>query len=188
VEIMTGGGAEVWRTDNPDEGSGDKEGKVARILGINHVAFAVKDLEDAIQRAVEVLGGEVIIRFESTAQHYIGVCIGLGDDIISFLQATDESSFVSKHIEARGMGVQHLGLSIEDLEGYVETLERRGVRVDKAGMKDENFKEALLGPRTGNGVVLQLMEWKDGPMDLSPEGRERLRRKYRETPGLRLAE
>lgn len=161
---------------------------MAKILGINHVSFAVKDAEEAIQSALDVLGGELLIRFESTKEKYIGACIQLGDDIISFIQATDESSFVAKHIEKRGVGVQHIGLTIDNLEEYVEQLERKGVRVDKTNMSNENFKEALAGPRTGYGVVLQLMQWKDGPMDVTPQGKEQLKRKYREEPGLLLIE
>jgi methylmalonyl-CoA/ethylmalonyl-CoA epimerase len=156
------------------------------IKGINHIAFAVKDLEESIRSTVEIMGGELIVKFESTKQKYMGVCIQLGENIISLLQATDESSFVAKHVELRGMGVQHMGLTIEDLDSYVEELERKGVRVDKTDMANEKFKEALVGPKTGNGIVLQLMEWKEGPMDVSPEGKERLKQKYRETPGLRL--
>ena len=53
---------------------------------------------------------------------------------------------------------------------------------------DKNFPEVLVGPRTGFGVVLQLMQWKAGPMDVSPEGKERIRQKYREVPGLQLIE
>ena len=156
------------------------------IKGINHIAFAVKDLEESIRSTVEIMGGELIVKFESTKQKYMGACIQLGENIISLLQATDESSFVAKHVELRGMGVQHMGLTIEDLDSYVEELERKGVRVDKTDMANEKFKEALVGPKTGNGIVLQLMEWKEGPMDVSPEGKERLKQKYRETPGLRL--
>jgi methylmalonyl-CoA/ethylmalonyl-CoA epimerase len=156
------------------------------IRGINHIAFAVKDLEDSIRSTVEIIGGELIVKFESTEQKYVGACIQLGENIISLLQATEESSFVAKHVELRGMGVQHMGLTIEDLDSYVEELERKGVRVDKTDMANEKFKEALVGPKTGNGIVLQLMEWRDGPMDVSPEGKERLKQKYRETPGLRL--
>jgi len=159
---------------------------VARIVGINHVAFVVKDLEESIRSSVDVLGGELVMKFESTAQKYIGAVIQLGHNMISYLQATDESSFVAKHLEARGPGVQHMGLTIDDLDGYVEQLEQKGVRVDKTDMKSEKFKEALVGPKTGNGVVLQLMDWKDGPMDITPEGKERLKRKYMETPGLRI--
>jgi methylmalonyl-CoA/ethylmalonyl-CoA epimerase len=161
---------------------------MGRIQGINHIAFAVKDLDESIKSTVEILGGELIVKFESTEQKYIGACIQLGENIISFLQATDGSSFVARHIELRGVGVQHMGLTIENLDAYVEDLELKGVRVDKTDMANEKFKEALVGPRTGNGIVLQLMEWKDGPMDVSPEGKERLKQKYRETPGLRLME
>ncbi len=159
---------------------------MGKIQGINHIAFAVKDLDESIKSTAEILGGELIVKFESTGQKYIGACIQLGENIISFLQATDESSFVARHIEARGVGVQHMGLTIENLDAYVEELERKGVRVDKTDMANDKFKEALVGPKTGNGIVLQLMEWRDGPMDVSPEGKERLKQKYRETPGLRL--
>jgi hypothetical protein len=55
-------------------------------------------------------------------------------------------------------------------------------------MKNENFQEALVGSRAGYGVVLQLTRWKGGPMGVSPEGRERMKQKYREVPGLRLIE
>lgn len=159
---------------------------MAETRGINHVAFVVKDLEESIQSAVEVLGGELTMKFESTTQKYIGAVVQLGQSFISFLQATDESSFVAKHIERWGVGVQHMGLTIDNLEEYVAQLEARGVRVDKTDMADEKFKEALVGPKSGYGVVLQLMQWKDGPMDTTPEGIERLKQKYRETPGLKL--
>lgn len=161
---------------------------MAKILGINHVAFAVKDMEEAIASTVGGLGGEVIMKFESLDQKYKGACIQWGDSLISVLEATDPGSFIAKHVETRGVGVQHVGLEIDNLKEFVEQLEGRGVRVEKSGMKDETFPEALVGPKVGNGVVLQLMQWKDGPMDTSPEGIERLKRKYRETPGLKLIE
>ena len=161
---------------------------MAKIIRINHVAFVVKNMDEAIKNAVENLGGELMMKFESTKAKYKGACIQLGEDIISVIEPTDESSFIAKHIEARGVGVQHIGLEIDNLEEYVKQLELKGIKVDKQDMKDENFKEALVGPRTGYGVVLQLCQWKEGPMDVSPGGKKRLIRKYRETPGLRLIE
>ena len=165
-----------------------KEESMAKILGINHIAFVVKDLEESIKTAVEVMGGEVTIKFESMTSKYIGAVIQYGNSFISLLQATDESSFVAKHLEKYGPSPQHMGLIIDDLDEYVAQLEAKGIRVDKSDMKDEEFKEALVGPKVGNGVVLQLMQWKDGPMEVSPKGIEQLKRKYRESPGLRLME
>ena len=159
---------------------------MSRVVGVNHIAFVVKDLEESTRTAVDVLGGEFVLKFESETGTYIGVCVRLGNSIVSYLQATDESSFIAKHLETRGPGVQHIGITIEGLDDYVAALEAEGVRVDKRDMSDGQFKEALVGPKTGQGVVLQLMEWRDGPMDATPEGKEQLKRKYRETPGLKV--
>jgi len=161
---------------------------MAKIRGINHLGFAVKNLDEAIRSAEENLGGEFIIKFESTEQKYKGALIQLGESLISLMEATDESSFIAKFIERRGEGIQHIGLEIDNLVEFVEQLESKGIGVDKGYMKNENFQEALVGPRTGYGVVLQLTQWKGGPMDVSLEGRERMKQKYREVPGLRLIE
>ena len=161
---------------------------MAKIKGVNHLGFAVKNLDESIRSAEEYLGGELIIKFESTKQKYKGALIQLGESIISLIESTDENGFIAKFVESRGEGIQHIGLEVDNLDEYVKDLESTGIRVDKTDMADENFPEALVGPRTGFGVVLQLMQWKAGPMDVSPEGKERIRQKYREVPGLRLIE
>lgn len=161
---------------------------MAKIKGINHLGFAVKNLGEAIRSAEENLGGELMIKFESTKQKYKGALVQLGESIISLIESTDENSFMAKFIESRGEGIQYIGLEVDNLEEFVKHLESKGIRVDKGDMQNENFPEALVGTRTGYGVVLQLTQWKAGPMDVSPEGRERIKQKYREVPGLRLIE
>ncbi len=161
---------------------------MAKIVRINHVAFAVKDMNEAIRSAVENLGGELMLKFECTDKHYKGACIQLGESIISVLEPTDDSSFIAQHIESRGTGVQHIGLEIDNLEEYVDHLEQQGVKVDKSQLRDETFPEALLGPKAGNGVVLQLTQWRGGHLDVSPEGKERLRQKYLTGDNLRVIE
>jgi len=161
---------------------------MAKIKGINHLGFAVKNLGEAIRSAEENLDGELMIKFESTKQKYKGALVQLGESIISLIESTDENSFMAKFIESRGEGIQHIGLEVDNLEEFVKHLESKGIRVDKGDMQNENFPEALVGTRTGYGVVLQLTQWKAGPMDVSPEGRERIKQKYREVPGLRLIE
>ena len=148
----------------------------------------MKNVDEAIRAAEENLGGERMMGFESTEQKYKGALVQLGESMISLIQATDESSFIAKFIEQRGEGVQHIGLEIDNLEEFVKQLEAKGIRVNKEDMKNENFQEVLVGPRTGYGVVLQLCQWKGGSMDVSPEGKERLKQKYQEVPGYRLIE
>lgn len=159
---------------------------MAKITAINHVAFAVKDLQDALHNATEILGGEVMMEFESIEDKYRGACVKFGSSIMSYISSDDPDSFVSKFVEKHGNGVQHLGLEIDDIEEYVRELEGKGVKVDKSEMADADYQEALVGPKAGNGVVLQLTGWKAGPFDATWEGCERLCGKYSQNPKLNL--
>ncbi len=159
---------------------------MARITAINHIAFAVKDLPAALDNAINVLGGEMMMEFESIEDKYQGACVRFGTSIMSFISSDAPDSFISKYVERHGNGIQHIGLEIDDIEEFVAELEAKGVKLDKTEMKDEDHQEALVGPRTGNGVVLQLTGWKAGPFDATYEGCERLCQKYAQNPKLNL--
>lgn len=159
---------------------------MAKIKSINHIAFAVKDLPAALENAIVTLGGEMMMEFESVEDRYRGACVRFGDSVMSFISSDDPDSFVSKYVEKHGNGIQHIGLEIDSIEEYVAELEEKGVKVDRTEMADEEYQEALVGPKTGNGVVLQLTGWKTGPFDATYEGCERLCRKYSRNPKLNL--
>ena len=184
--------ASFWPRPGPEsEGLGTpnstgKERKLARITAINHIAFAVRDLPAALDNAINVLGGEMMMEFESLEDRYQGACVRFGVSIMSFISSNDPDSFISKYVERHGNGIQHIGLEIDDIEEYVTELEAKGVKLDKSEMEDDDYQEALVGPRTGNGVVLQLTGWKAGPFDATHEGCERLCQKYSQNPKLNL--
>jgi len=159
---------------------------LARITAINHIAFAVEDLPAALENAIDVLGGEMMIEFASIEDRYKGACVRFGVSIMSFISSDDPESFISKFVAKHGNGIEHIGLEIDDIEEYVAGLEAKGVKLDKTEMADEDYQEALAGPRTGNGVVLQLTGWKAGPFDATYEGCERVCRKYAQNPKLNL--
>ena len=159
---------------------------MAKITSINHIAFAVKNLQDSLHNATEILGGELMMRFESLEDKYEGACVKFGSSIMSFITSHDPDSFIYKYVEKHGNGIQHIGLEIDNIEQYVENLEKKGVKVDTSEMSDKKFPEALVGPKTGNGVVLQLTGWEEGPFDTSYDGCERLCEKYTQNPKLKL--
>ena len=51
---------------------------MAKITSINHIAFAVKNLHDSLHNATEILGGELMMRFESLEDKYEGACVKFG--------------------------------------------------------------------------------------------------------------
>ncbi|MDJ0628084.1 MAG: VOC family protein [Rhodobacter sp.] len=124
---------------------------MAKITAIDHVAFAVRDLPAALDNAINVLGGEMMMEFESVQDKYRGAFARFGVSIVSFTSSDDPEGFLSKFVEKHGNGNQHIGLEIDDIEEYVAGLEAKGVKLDKTEMADGDFQEALIGPRTGNG-------------------------------------
>lgn len=56
-----------------------------KIKGINYISFVVKDLEEVIENVVKNMGGEFMMKFESVMDKYIGVCVVLGEYVISYI-------------------------------------------------------------------------------------------------------
>jgi hypothetical protein len=73
----------------------------------------------------------------------------------------EEHGFVNKHITQRGEGLHHMGLEVDDLEGFIEETKAKGFRIP---LQDEfsNRKEVILSPRDSAGVILQILQWKGG--------------------------
>ena len=99
---------------------------MAKITAINHIAFAVKDLPAALDNAINVLGGEMMMEFESIEDKYKGACVRFGVSIMSFISSDDPDSFISQFVAKHGNGIQHIGLEIDNIEEYVAELEAKG--------------------------------------------------------------
>ena len=93
----------------------------------------------------------------------------IGENVLSLVQSLEPGGFIEKHIERHGEGLHHMGLEVDDLAGFVRDLEGKGYRIP---LRDEfsNRSEVVLSPRDASGVVLQVLEWKDGG-DATPEER-----------------
>lgn len=154
---------------------------MAHIVRVDHIAFAVKDLEQAIVRAEEKYGAKLLAKHNNEEQKYTVALLRLGENFIGLLTPMEEGGFVKDFLDKRGEGVHHIGLEVDDLEVYVKELESRGVNVPVKQLKGDGRKEALVSPRDGFGTVFQLIEWKSGA-NTSPS--ERLARvvKYHTMP------
>ncbi len=90
--------------------------------------------------------------------------------------AVEPDSFLARFIEKRGEGLHHLAVVVDDLDAYVRELEAQGVRIPHRESVGPLRREILLSPRDLCGVVLQVIEWKEGDQP-TLEGRlERLHR------------
>lgn len=134
---------------------------MGKIRRVDHIAVAVKNLDDAIERFGNVLGAELIRKKEIklSGSRILVAYLKLGDTIIALDQATDPGGFVTKFIERRGEGLHHLGLEVDDLDEFKEDLRKKGVQIPHEEKPGGVRKEILLSPKDLCGVLCQVMEW-----------------------------
>jgi methylmalonyl-CoA/ethylmalonyl-CoA epimerase len=158
---------------------------MARILRIDHIAVAVKDVDAGIASYQKILGAELIEKAELSMQgsRMTGAYLKVGDGLVVLDGAVDPSGFIAKFIERRGEGLHHIGIVVDDLDAYVRELEAAGVRIPHRESLGPLRREILLSPKDLCGVVVQVIEWKEGDAP-TLEGRiARLRRFLRSRAG-----
>jgi len=126
---------------------------------VDHIALAVKSIADSRPWFEQVYGARYLGQKENEAQEYIVAYFLMGESLITMLEGTTPESFVTKHIETRGEGLQHMGVEVNDLDAFLENAETLGARVSAKRTIEGIRKEALISPKSAFGIILQPIEW-----------------------------
>jgi len=151
---------------------------MARVIRIDHIAVAVRDVDEAIAKYQKILGAELIenVGLSMQGNRNRAAYLKLGDGLIVMDGAVDPDGFIAKFIEKRGEGLHHIALVVDDLDGYVKDLEAKGVKIPHRESFGSLRREIVLSPKDLCGVVMQIIEWKEGDAPTVEERIERLRR------------
>jgi len=122
---------------------------MAKILRIDHIAVAVKDVDAGIAKYQTILGAELVEKAELSimGNRMSAAYLKVGDGLIVLDGAVEPDGFIAKFIERRGEGLHHLGIVVDDLDGYVEELEAAGVRIAHRESLGPLRREILLSPK-----------------------------------------
>jgi methylmalonyl-CoA/ethylmalonyl-CoA epimerase len=132
---------------------------MAAVKKIDHVAIAVRSIDESRKQFEELYGARYLGQKENVEQQYIVAYFLMGESLITMLEGTTPESFVTKHIEQRGEGIQHVGVEVDDLDAFAAQLEAGGARVSAKRELPGIRKEALVSPRSAFGIILQPIEW-----------------------------
>jgi catechol 2,3-dioxygenase-like lactoylglutathione lyase family enzyme len=130
-----------------------------KIVGLDHIAFVVRDIDETIARVGDILGGRTV------GERFVS-----GDIDLQILQS-GETQLELIEVRAAGFGMPkledgettvfgHLGLEVDDLEAAKAELTRRGVVLEGEFETDEGHS-IFTTPETTFGVTLHLLEHKD---------------------------
>jgi methylmalonyl-CoA/ethylmalonyl-CoA epimerase len=141
------------------------------IKKVDHIAIAVRNLEETKEKIRELFGGKFIVENISEKGQYRVAIFRIGENIFTFLEATSPDGFVAKHIERSGETMQHMGIEVEDLKKFMDHLHGQGLKTSNYTEIEGVRKEVLVGPRNPLGVILQVFEWLGEYRDATPEQR-----------------
>eukprot|EP00871_Galdieria_phlegrea_P004995 jgi/Galph1/5497/GphlegSOOS_G4193.1 len=132
---------------------------VSKIGSLNHVAIAVKNLEQAANYYRNALGATVS-EPQPLMEHGVTVVfVRLGNTNIELLEPLGNASPIAKFLENnKSGGLHHICLEVEDIESAIKRVKSHGVRClsDKPKIGAHGKPVMFLHPKDCNGVLTEL--------------------------------
>jgi methylmalonyl-CoA/ethylmalonyl-CoA epimerase len=127
---------------------------------IDHVAIAVRDLEESITFYTDVLGFELKERRRTEGKNtaMVSAVLKAGPITVVLLQGTSPDSQVSKFVEHYGAGVQHLAIGVEDLPQMAEDLKASGMEFDTNVIQSPGLRQIFSARDKGSGMMFEFIE------------------------------
>jgi methylmalonyl-CoA/ethylmalonyl-CoA epimerase len=128
---------------------------------IDHVGYAVEDLEEAVRYHQRLYGAEVAHRERMESDGVNEALLAIGDSYIQLLEPTRDDSPVAKFLERNGgPGVHHVGYGVADIDATFHQLKGMGVRIveDHPRPGSRGCTVAFIHPKHAMGVLVELVE------------------------------
>jgi len=128
---------------------------------IDHVGYAVEDLEEAIAYHRDLYDLTVVHRERVESDGVAEALLAVGGSYIQLLEPLSDSSPVARFIERNGgPGMHHVGYGVADVAQALDELRGHGIRLvdDHPRPGSRGCTIAFLHPRSALGVLVELVE------------------------------
>jgi len=134
------------------------------ILGLDHVAIAVRNLDQAVHWYTSRLGFQMLeTRVTKGARtSMVSAVMKAGSAVVVLVQGYEPDCQVSQFVERFDEGVQHVAFSVTDIHLAVKELEQAGASAETGILEDEGIRQAFLRRDAGSGVRIELIERRGG--------------------------
>ena len=127
---------------------------------IDHVAFAVRSLEQSIPVFEKLLKTPCYKSEEVHSQQVITAFFKSGESKIELLQSTDENGTIARFLEKKGEGMHHLAFAVDNLADEMSRLKAEGFFFlqEEPIVGADNKWIAFLHPKCTQGVLVELCQ------------------------------
>ena len=127
---------------------------------LDHIGIAVDTLDAALGFYRDALGLAVSAPHEVPTEHVRAVFVPVGTASLELLEATSAESAIAKSIARRGAGLHHITLRVPDLDGALQRLASRGIRLidERPRPGAHGSRVAFIHPASADGVLIELKQ------------------------------
>ncbi|MBC8370553.1 MAG: methylmalonyl-CoA epimerase [Planctomycetes bacterium] len=137
---------------------------MTNILGIDHIAIAVDDLDTAAELWGAKLGMRLGAREIVEEQGVEIQMVYAGDTRIELVCPLNDDSPVAKFIAKRGCGIHHLAVAVSDCQAAIDDCATQRIRMidDSVRPGAHDTTIAFVHPAATGGVLTELVEGGEG--------------------------
>jgi methylmalonyl-CoA/ethylmalonyl-CoA epimerase len=128
---------------------------------IDHVGYAVEDLEEAIAYHSDLYDLTVVHRERVESDGVAEALLAIGESYIQLLEPLSDASPVARFMERNGgPGIHHVGYGVRDVAQTLEELRGHGIRLvdDHPRPGSRGCTIAFVHPTSAMGVLVELVE------------------------------
>jgi len=130
------------------------------IVGLDHIAIAVTDIEVAIRRFVEDFGLTLEGTEDVISAQTKTAFLPIKGTRIELIHPIDGQGAVQKFLDKRGGGMHHLCFETDDIIADMRKLKRLGYHIlsDSPQPGAHDSKVVFVHPKSTGGVLIELVE------------------------------
>ena len=127
---------------------------------IDHVAIAVRDLDEAVAWYGDTFGATVAHRERVERDGVEEALLQVADSYVQLLMPYRADSTVAKFLETKGEGIHHVGYRVADCAAALQAVKDHGGRViDEAPRPgSRGTTVAFVHPKTSFGTLIELVQ------------------------------
>lgn len=127
---------------------------------LDHIAVAVRDVDEAVSRFQAKLGLPCTGVEDVPSEKARVAFFDLGGAHLELVQSTESGSAIDRSIAKRGEGLHHICLEVTGLETVLRTLKEAGLPLvtEQPVPGSRGTRVAFLHPKGLHGVLVELVE------------------------------
>ena len=131
-----------------------------KIIGIEHIGIAVKDLKTDSPFWKHILGIEHTHSEKVESEGVLTEIYDTGKGKVELLESLHPDSPVKKFLEDCGPGIHHVCFEVDDIYESIKELKKNNIQVigDKYRIGAEGYKVVFIHPRSTGGILVELAE------------------------------